>query len=70
MRWPKWCVEMAKRGDLLMIALTGVQADPEYRIREIFHRLAALRAEEDALTDELFALKHDNKFVARNEGQA
>jgi hypothetical protein len=53
-----WLKEWAREGDLLASALTGVQPAPERRARQIFRRLATLRREEDALSNELSRLTH------------
>lgn len=60
-----WLKEWAREGDLLACALTGVQPDPEYRARQIVKRLRRIRAEEAALSDELFLLMEPSMDKAR-----
>lgn len=56
MRWPRWAHEMAKDGDLLMIALTNTLPCSERRMRQIIRRRARLMHEWDLLGEELFDL--------------
>ncbi len=55
-RWPRWAHEMAKDGDLLMIALTNTPPCPERRMWQIIRRRACLMREWDSLGEELFDL--------------
>lgn len=55
-RWPRWAHEMAKEGDLLMVALTNTPPDPDRRIAQIIRHRRMLMRQWDALGDELFSL--------------
>lgn len=56
MRWPKLFIEMAKDGDLLMQAITGVPQCPERRKEQIRRRIWIIDRERDALQREYAAL--------------